>query len=135
MNSSNLDFEGQGLSGANTSVKLAFLFFIIFTPAFYNFIHCVAINDDIASTPTLDNLDNSVMDSASSENAKSVRREGNYRDSSIHNWSLYVTEDDEEAQPFDEYEAYLQEKLLPLPEDDTRTAGMLLDYWRGKEKT
>jgi hypothetical protein len=75
------------------------------------------------------------MDSASSENAKSVRREGNYRDSSIHNWSLYVTEDDEEAQPFDEYEAYLQEKLLPLPEDDTRTAGMLLDYWRGKEKT
>jgi len=66
--------------------------------------------------------------------AKSIHREGNYRDSTIYNWRQYLIED-EEARPLDEYEAYLHEKLLALPEDHTQTSIMLLDYWRGKEKT
>jgi hypothetical protein len=65
--------------------------------------------------------------------AKSVRREANFRDSSLYSWRQAESDEDEdEAQ--DEYEAYLQEKRLRLPEDCQEASTVLFDYWKGREQ-
>jgi hypothetical protein len=65
---------------------------------------------------------------------KSVRREGNYRDSVLYNWRTNDSEDDEEDHSLDQYEEYLQEKRLPLPDDCESTATLLIDYWKDHAK-
>jgi hypothetical protein len=65
--------------------------------------------------------------------AKSIRREANFRDSSLYSWRQAESDEDEdEAQ--DEYEAYLQEKRLRLPEECQEASTVLFDYWKGREQ-
>jgi hypothetical protein len=68
------------------------------------------------------------------QSVKSVRREGNYRDSVLYNWRTNDSEDDEEDHSLDQYEEYLQEKRLPLPNDCESTATLLIDYWKDHAK-
>jgi hAT family C-terminal dimerisation region len=68
------------------------------------------------------------------QSIKSVRREGNYRDSVLYNWRINDSEDDEEDHSLDQYEEYLQEKRLPLPDDCQSTATLLIDYWKEHAK-
>jgi hypothetical protein len=46
--------------------------------------------------------------------SKSIRREGNYRDSTLYN-CLNDSSDDEDEGPLDEYEAYIQERGFVYP--------------------
>jgi hAT family C-terminal dimerisation region len=65
--------------------------------------------------------------------AKLVKREANYRDSTLYGY-LGEDTDEEEASTLDEYEEYIQEKRLPLPQDCHDTATLLLDYWKDHAK-
>jgi hAT family C-terminal dimerisation region len=68
------------------------------------------------------------------QSIKSVRREGNFRDSSLYS-CLGEASDDEENIPIDEYREYCKEARLPIPDASEVSPTMLLDYWQGKEKT
>lgn len=52
-----------------------------------------------------------------------MRREGNYRDSSLYNWYEEDSSSEAEAE-LDEYEQYLSEKVVKLREDES-----ILQYW------
>lgn len=64
---------------------------------------------------------------------KSVKREANYRDSTLYGY-LGEDTDEEEASTLDEYEEYIQEKRLPIPQDCNDTVTLLLDYWKDHAK-
>jgi hypothetical protein len=72
------------------------------------------------------------------QSIKSVRREGNFRDSSLYS-CLGEASDDEENIPIDEYREYCKEArlpmIVPIPDASEVSPTMLLDYWQGKEKT
>lgn len=57
---------------------------------------------------------------------KSARREENYRDSVIYNW----TESEDEQEVTDEYEQYIHEKRVKFIKNEKRSPTWLLDYWR-----
>jgi hypothetical protein len=66
--------------------------------------------------------------------SKSIRREGNYRDSVLYNWRTNDSEDDDDEESLDQYESYIQEKRLPFHEGCESTVNLLFDYWKDKAK-
>jgi hypothetical protein len=64
--------------------------------------------------------------------AKSVKREGNFRDSTLFAWKNEADSDDDADVPrYDEYEQYLQEEVLEF--NDSNITESAIDYWKTVE--